>query len=67
MFARTFVALLAVSAFAASASAAAITARDPVCSCVPDINGDEGVLINEYASYQCAYPEGSCVWIISVS
>ena len=45
MFARTFVALLAVSAFAASASAAAITARDPVCSCVPDINGDEGVLM----------------------
>lgn len=62
---RAFTSLFA-AVFVGSAAAATIYARDPVCTCYPDIYHDEGVLINEYASYQCAYPSGSCVWISAV-
>jgi hypothetical protein len=32
------------------------------CSCPPDNFGDGGVLINEFAGYQCAYQGGACTW-----
>ena len=32
------------------------------CSCPRDLNGDTGVLINQFTGYQCAYPHGACTW-----
>lgn len=32
------------------------------CECPRDLNGDDGVLINVYPGYQCAYPNGACTW-----
>lgn len=32
------------------------------CPCPIDKNGDEGVLINVFPGYQCAYPQGACAW-----
>ena len=32
------------------------------CPCPIDNNGDEGVLINVFPGYQCAYPQGACSW-----
>jgi hypothetical protein len=37
------------------------TASAP-CACPTDLNGDDGVLINYYPGYQCAYPGGACTW-----
>lgn len=32
------------------------------CVCPEDLNGDDGVLINFFTGYQCAYPNGACTW-----
>ncbi|CAL1701823.1 unnamed protein product [Somion occarium] len=32
------------------------------CTCPLDLNNDEGVLINYFTGYQCAYPNGACTW-----
>ncbi|KAI0086876.1 hypothetical protein BDY19DRAFT_908043 [Irpex rosettiformis] len=32
------------------------------CTCPHDLNGDTGVLINQFTGYQCAYPHGACTW-----
>lgn len=32
------------------------------CECPVDLNGDNGVLINVYPGYQCAYAGGACTW-----
>ncbi|EPQ58039.1 hypothetical protein GLOTRDRAFT_35940 [Gloeophyllum trabeum ATCC 11539] len=32
------------------------------CDCPADLNGDSGVLINQFEGYQCAYPNGACTW-----
>ncbi|KAH9836203.1 uncharacterized protein C8Q71DRAFT_858206 [Rhodofomes roseus] len=33
------------------------------CECPTDLTGDSnGVLINVYPGYQCAYPGGACTW-----
>ncbi|KAI0086851.1 hypothetical protein BDY19DRAFT_959053 [Irpex rosettiformis] len=32
------------------------------CSCPRDNNGSEGVLINQFTGYQCAYAGGACTW-----
>lgn len=32
------------------------------CQCPLDLNGDTGVLINQFTGYQCAYPNGACTW-----
>ncbi|KAJ3488609.1 hypothetical protein NLI96_g2712 [Meripilus lineatus] len=32
------------------------------CPCPLDNNGDDGVLINVFPGYQCAYPNGACSW-----
>lgn len=32
------------------------------CDCPIDNNCDEGVLINVFLGYQCAYPHGACTW-----
>ncbi|EIN12683.1 hypothetical protein PUNSTDRAFT_61129 [Punctularia strigosozonata HHB-11173 SS5] len=32
------------------------------CVCPTDNNGDDGVLINEFTGYQCAYAGGACTW-----
>ncbi|EIN07751.1 hypothetical protein PUNSTDRAFT_144300 [Punctularia strigosozonata HHB-11173 SS5] len=33
-----------------------------VCDCPTDLNGDNGVLINVFPGYQCAYAGGACTW-----
>ncbi|EKM51468.1 uncharacterized protein PHACADRAFT_152228 [Phanerochaete carnosa HHB-10118-sp] len=37
---------------------------DTSCSCPTDNNGDTGDLINQFTDYQCAYPNGACLWNI---
>lgn len=38
------------------------------CECPTDLTGDSnGVLINVYPGYQCAYPGGACTWDDKVS
>lgn len=37
------------------------------CPCPIDNFGDEGLLINVFPGYQCAYPEGACSWSDKVS
>jgi hypothetical protein len=37
------------------------------CDCPADLNGDDGVLINVFPGYQCAYPGGACTWSDNVS
>ena len=32
------------------------------CECPDDNNGDQGVLINVFPGYQCAYAGGACTW-----
>lgn len=32
------------------------------CTCPRDLNGDIGVMINQFTGYQCAYPHGACTW-----
>ncbi|TFY68544.1 hypothetical protein EVJ58_g940 [Rhodofomes roseus] len=32
------------------------------CECPVDLNGDIGVLINQFTGYQCAYVHGACTW-----
>ncbi|OSX60080.1 hypothetical protein POSPLADRAFT_1075451 [Postia placenta MAD-698-R-SB12] len=32
------------------------------CSCPTDLNGDSGVMINQFTGYQCAYANGACTW-----
>ncbi|TCD64809.1 hypothetical protein EIP91_003621 [Steccherinum ochraceum] len=32
------------------------------CPCPVDNFGDNGVLINVFPGYQCAYPNGACAW-----
>lgn len=32
------------------------------CECPVDLNGDTGVLINQFTGYQCAYIHGACTW-----
>ncbi|KIY45689.1 hypothetical protein FISHEDRAFT_12457, partial [Fistulina hepatica ATCC 64428] len=32
------------------------------CGCITDLNGDAGVLINEFTGFQCAYAGGACTW-----
>jgi len=32
------------------------------CECPADLNGDTGVLINQFTGYQCAYVHGACTW-----
>ncbi|GJE95250.1 hypothetical protein PsYK624_114330 [Phanerochaete sordida] len=32
------------------------------CECPVDNNGDQGVLINVFPGYQCAYAGGACTW-----
>jgi hypothetical protein len=37
------------------------------CVCPIDNNNDNGVLINFFPGYQCAYPGGACTWSDKVS
>ena len=32
------------------------------CECPKDVFGDNGVLINVFPGYQCAFPSGACTW-----
>jgi hypothetical protein len=32
------------------------------CDCPSDNEGHQGVLINMFPGYQCAYPGGACTW-----
>ena len=32
------------------------------CECPLDTNGEQGVLVNVFPGFQCAYPDGACTW-----
>lgn len=32
------------------------------CECPTDLNNNTGVLVNQFAGYQCVYTNGACTW-----
>lgn len=32
------------------------------CECPLDSTGEQGILINVFPGFQCAYPSGACTW-----
>lgn len=69
MFARVSSAFTGLFVLANIAASNALVARQGgsiVCSCPTDLYGDYGTLINQDETYQCAYPDGSCVWTVQV-